>query len=304
MAAAVVAAGAAAAEDVVVAAAGAADARMDRSFRASGFSTSPGAFPGPVDISRARRHSTFREKPLMRWKVGIAGQQAVLHQLAIVVSNDDMRLEVRDDLAFLSGARLDALSDIASVQREAERIVTIMSAFARLLLGVTDSLRVVDVAETPAPDPGTAVAGSSPAPASSDAGTSSSNGAPDAWPRSSLLQSLRLVLSNPAMEQALSLRDTSRLDGTRLSQICRIIESAAGRPAVTRFSGMSQTALQRLHAAASLSAAEGNDAGDDAATAEGSPDRMTLAEARSLVDRLLMAWVGSVARHTPGLQPR
>ena len=30
----------------------------------------------------------------MRWKVGIAGQHTVLHQLAIVVSNDDMRLEV------------------------------------------------------------------------------------------------------------------------------------------------------------------------------------------------------------------
>ncbi len=236
----------------------------------------------------------------MRWKVGIAGQHTVLHQLAIVVSNDDMRLEVRDDLAFLSGARLDALSDIASVQREAERIVTIMSAFARLLLGVGDSLRVVDVVETPAPEPGTAVAGSpqTPAPTPSDTGTSTSNGAPDAWPRSSLLQSLRLVLSNPAMEQALSLRDTSRLDGSRLSQICRIIEGAAGRPAVARFSGMSQTALQRLHAAANSVTADGDDA------AAGAGDGMTLSEARSLVDRLLMAWVGSAARHTPGLQAR
>jgi len=105
------------------------------------------------------------------------------------------------------------------------------------------------------------------------------------------------------MEQALSLRDTSRLDGSRLSQICRIVEAAAGRSAVTRFSGMSQTALQRLHAAASISAAEGDDAAG-AAAADGAADRMTLAEARSLVDRLLMAWVGSVARHTPGLQAR
>jgi hypothetical protein len=241
----------------------------------------------------------------MRWKVGIAGQQAVLHQLAIVIANDDMRLEVRDNLAFLSGARLDALGDIGSVQREAERIVTIMSAFARLLLGITDSLRVVDVAETPAPDPGGQIAASSPspapsaasAPAANGAGPSSQNGVTDAWPRSSLLQSLRLVLSNPAMEQALSLRDTSRLDGSRLSQICRIVEGAAGRSAVARFSGMSQTALQRLHAAAN-----GTADGDDAI--EGGADRMTLAEARSLVDRLLMAWLGSSARHTPGLHAR
>jgi hypothetical protein len=248
----------------------------------------------------------------MRWKVGIAGQHAVLHQLAIVVSNDDMRLEVRGDVAVLSGARLDALDDIAGVQREAERIVTIMSAFARLLLGVGDSLRVVDVSEVPAPDPapdhGGALAepSASPSPSVTPAGTGTSNSqvASDAWPRSSLLQSLRLVLSNPAMEQALSLRDTSRLDGSRLSQICRIVENAAGRSAVARFSGMSQTALQRLHAAANSVAVEGEDAAAGVATADGAADRMTLAEARSLVDRLLMAWVGSAARHTPGLHAR
>lgn len=242
----------------------------------------------------------------MRWKVGIAGQHTVLHQLAIVVSNDDMRLEVRDDLAVLSGARLDALDDIASVQREAERIVTIMSAFARLLLGVGDSLRVVDVAEMPAPDPGAiAEPSGTPSPSLTPAGAGTSNQAvADAWPRSSLLQSLRLVLSNPAMEQALSLRDTSRLDGSRLSQIYRIVEAAAGRPAVARFSGMSQAALQRLHAAATSVTAEGDDAAAGVATAEGAADRMTLAEARSLVDRLLMAWLGSAARHTTGLHAR
>ena len=242
----------------------------------------------------------------MRWKVGIAGQHTVLHQLAIVVSNDDMRLEVRDDVAVLSGARLDALDDITSVQREAERIVTIMSAFARLLLGVGDSLRVVDVAEVPAPDPGDAIADPSASPSLTGAGAGTSNHHPaaDAWPRSSLLQSLRLVLSNPAMEQALSLRDTSRLDGSRLSQICRIVEAAAGRSAVARFSGMSQTALQRLHAAANSGAAEGDDAAAGVAPAEGTAERMTLTEARSLVDRLLMAWVGSAARHTPGLHAR
>jgi hypothetical protein len=243
----------------------------------------------------------------MRWKVGIAGQPAVLHQLAIVVSNDDMRLDAHDGLAFLSGARLDALEDAASVQREAERIVTIMSAFARLLLGVSDSLRVVEVVETPASDAAAAIAESSPSPvaAPNGTGTSAPAGALDGWPRSSLLQSLRLVLSNPAMEQALSLRDTSRLDGNRLSQICRIVEGAAGRSAVSRFSGMSQTALQQLHAAANVWPADGGEAAAGVApTANGSPDGMTLTEARSLVDRLLMAWLGSAARHTPRLQAR
>jgi hypothetical protein len=241
----------------------------------------------------------------MRWKVGIAGQRAVLHQLAIVVSNDDMRLEVGDGAAFLSGARLDALGDVASVQHEAERIVTIMSAFARLLLGVSDSLRVVDVVETSPLAAGAAAVADSPGSPTPSAGggAPAANGGSDAWPRSSLLKSLRLVLSNPAMEEALSLRDTSRLDGSRLSQICRIVEGAAGRSAMARFSGLSQASLQRLHAAANRCAAEGEDA-TAGETAEGASSGMTLAEARSIVDRLLMAWVGSAARHTPGVPAR
>jgi hypothetical protein len=243
----------------------------------------------------------------MRWKVGIAGQRTVLHQLAIVVSNDDMRLEVEDGVAILSGARLDVLDDPASVQREAERIVTIMSAFARLLLGVGDSLRVVDVVEiSPSTAAGAELGAKAgpPSPAPAGAGTPDPNVSTDGWPRSSLLQSLRLVLTNPAMEQALSLRDTSSLDGSRLSQICRIVESAAGRSAVARFSGMSQAALQRLHAVANVPPVEAGDAEDASARPDAAADGMTLAEARSLVDRLLMAWLGSAARHTPGLHAR
>ena len=237
----------------------------------------------------------------MRWKVGIAGQHAVLHQLAIVVSNDDMRLEVRDDLAILSGARLDALGDIASVQREAERIVTITSAFARLLLGVSDSLRVVDVSETPAPDPGAAIAGSpqAPAPATNGVSAPTQNGS-----RGCVAAIVAAAVAAPG---ALESGDGAGPQPARH-------EPARWQPAVAdlpdrrrRGRPVGRRAILRDVADRAAAAARGRERRDsdgDDASADGAPDRMTLTEARSLVDRLLMAWLGSAARHTPGLHAR
>ena len=242
----------------------------------------------------------------MRWKVGIAGQHTVLHQLAIVVSNDDMRLEVRDDVAVLSGARLDALDDIASVQREAERIVTIMSAFARLLLGVGDSLRVVDVAEVPAPDPGDAIAAS--------VGVALGHGRRRRHVQSSPRRGCVAAILAAAVAAAGALEPG---DGAG-PQPARH-EPARWQPAVpdlpdcrSRRRPVGRRPLLRDVADGAAAAARGRKqrgrrrrrCGGGLAPAESTPERMTLTEARSLVDRLLMAWVGSAARHTPGLHAR
>ena len=71
----------------------------------------------------------------MGWRIGIEGPEAIVQQLAIVVSDHDLRLDPRRPIARLSAAELDAIDDERWVRREAERIVAILSAFARLLLG-------------------------------------------------------------------------------------------------------------------------------------------------------------------------
>jgi hypothetical protein len=238
----------------------------------------------------------------MRWNVAVAGRAAILRQLAIVVSNDDIRLDIHGDRALLSGTRLDAFSDAATVRREAERIVTILSAFARLLFGSLDSLSVVEVtraSEHDVDEPGGAPLGGSPAlPVVRPGTVADASGASDAWPTSSVFQSLRLVLSNPAMEEVLGLRDTASLDWARLVQMCRLIEEATRRlPAGVGFSRIPQKAIQRFYDAASR-ASELRQTHADGTVAESSSRGMTLVEAGNLIDRLITVWLGSAARHS------
>jgi hypothetical protein len=238
----------------------------------------------------------------MRWNVGIAGRAAILHQLAIVVSNDDIRLDIHGDRVLLTGTRLDAFGEVANVRREAERIVTILSAFARLLFGSLDSLCVVDVTKVGEPEVEDAASapfgGAQAFQALRPVTVPDTSGASEAWPKSSLFQSLRLVLSNPAMEAVLSLRDTSRLDWSRLVQMCRLIEEATRRlPPGVGFSRIPQKAIQRLYDAASR-AGEIGQAHGEGKVAESSSRWMTLPEAGNLIDRLIITWLGSAARHS------
>lgn len=225
----------------------------------------------------------------MGWRIGIEGPEAIVQQLAIVVSDHDLRLDPRRPIARLSAAELDAIDDERRVRREAERIVAILSAIARLLLGSREPLRVLYVnEERRRTDDG----GDDAAPPS----------APDAWAQSSLFQSLRLALSDPAMAQALRLRDVSHPQWPVLLQIYRVIEGAAGgRAAVQQISGVPEAVLQRF-----LHTAEREARAPDAPTprrAGRRPVPMPIADAGAVVDRLLMTWLGSTARHRPSQPP-
>ena len=104
------------------------------------------------------RQRPRREGPVMRWKVGIEGPPRIVHLLSIVISDHDIRLVAGRSVSVLHGSRLDSLDDAGSVRCQAERIVTILSGSARILLGSTESLHVMDVTESGADaseDPGT-----------------------------------------------------------------------------------------------------------------------------------------------------
>ena len=231
----------------------------------------------------------------MGWRIGVEGPEAIVQQLAIVVSDHDLRLEPRRPIARLSAAELDAIDDEQCARREAERIVAILSASARLLLGSREPLRVLYVNEErrrPAPDAGEgepAVDVVRPPPL-------------DAWAQSSLFQSLRLALADPAMARALQLRDVSHPDWAAMLEIYRVIEAAAGgRTAVQQISGVPDAVLLRF-----LHTAE-REAPPPAARAVRRAGRraapMPIAEAVAVVDRLLMTWLGSAVRHRPSQPP-
>src|SRR5215813_4243817 len=84
----------------------------------------------------------------MKWEVRVQGPGTILKQIALAVSDEDIRLALRDGAFVLSGSRLDGLADAASVGQEAERIVTLLSSSARLSFGSTERLTVGGVSET------------------------------------------------------------------------------------------------------------------------------------------------------------
>jgi hypothetical protein len=238
----------------------------------------------------------------MRWEVRIDGPRAILRQLALAVSDQDIQLVTREEMCMLSGSRLDSLADVRSVRHEAERIITILSSSARLSLGMTESIQVADVTDMRADDSkGVDV---EPPPESPHVRNGRRSTLidwadhPDAWPkRSSLSKSLREALSNPVMEQALRLRNADSLTWTELVRIYEIIEKAAGgMTAVTALCGVPRAAIERLRHASNSMSATGEPGPLGAGDTQPSPDSMTLAEARSLVDRLLMAWLSSATR--------
>jgi hypothetical protein len=231
----------------------------------------------------------------MRWTVGVDGPQNILDQLGIAVSDRDIRLNTGRGGVVLSGSQLESLDDIASVQREAARIVSILSGFARLVLGSTEPLQVLDITEERAEGDviaRVASAAHQPHPR-------------DSWPQSSLFQSLRLALSNPAIEKALRLRDAASLDWHDLLEICTVIEEeAGGKAAVAKFSGVTEAALQRIHDVADSVLAGHVAARRCVGEVLDRPRPVTLSEAEHIVDRLLVTWLSIATRQSAHVPPR
>jgi hypothetical protein len=215
----------------------------------------------------------------MKWQVGIEGPGAVLDQLAIVVSDDDIRLDAHHGRGVLSASRLDSLDDVGSVRREAERIVAVMSACARLLLHSTESLKVRHVIGAGA--------------------NGVDESAPLPWRHSSLFQGLRLALDDPTLEAVLRLRDADRLDWTAVTEICEVIKAGAGgKSGIVRRSGAPERVIRQLCAPAARGARELHAAErSDEQESRGHP---TLPEALELLDRLLVTWLSSVTRQSRG----
>jgi hypothetical protein len=197
------------------------------------------------------------------WEVEVDGPDAILYQLALAISDRDLALIKRGDAVVLAGSRLDAFDEPCSVRREAERILSLLSSAARLLFGSTVSLRPGRILERNPDERG---------PCACDD--------PHAWSRrSSLSASVREALTTPAMEIALRHRDgePSKADFIRIYDI--VENAVGGRRATAALCGVSVATIVRLHREHPTRQAP-----------------MTLEETRRVVDRVLMAWLGSCGR--------
>ena len=240
----------------------------------------------------------------MRWKVGIEGPPGIIHPVAIAVSDHDMRLVAGQNVVILCGSRLDLLDDVCSVRRQSQRIVSILSGSARLLFGSTESLQVTDVTDARADVYTDAVIELPPCEARhrSRPGAGTATDRPsdrNAWSDSLLFKLLRVTLSDPAMEEALRLRDAIDLDWAELVRIYEIIEEAVGGwRAVAGFPCATPTKIQQLFHTTNWVAAAGASVRYGLEDIQPSAGDMTLSEARCLVDHLLLTWLGAATLHT------
>jgi hypothetical protein len=236
----------------------------------------------------------------MRWKVGVEGPPGIVHLLSIVISDHDIRLVAGRNVSVLHGSSLDSLDDACSVRCQAERIVTILSGSARILLGSTEPLQVMDVTDARADvseDPGSHLP-RDPGHLVGRGGRTASgkSGGLGTWSQSSLFKSLRQALSDPAMEKALRLRDAGSLGWPELVRVCEIFEQARGRRAFAGTSDVTRAAIRQLHRTATWVAAADARVQGGLENPQPPPGHLTLSEARCLVDHLLLAWLGCAAR--------
>jgi hypothetical protein len=196
---------------------------------------------------------------------------------------------------------LDLWPDAQTAQREAERIITILSGSARLSLGSTESLHVGDVVECIEDADADAGAGPPDVPRhrlvrQNEFTVIDGPGDRYAWSQQSTLsKSVREALLNPAMEEALRLRNTGSLNWAELLRIYALIEKATGgKLAVAAFCGVTDAAITRFQQSADSVAVAERPGPNGHEHPEELP--MALTDARSFVDRLLMAWLGASTR--------
>ena len=235
----------------------------------------------------------------MRWEIQIDGPRAILRQLALVVSDNDIRLVRRDDHFFLSGSLLDSCGDIGNVRCEAGRIITLLSGSARLSLGSTESLHIGVVTACEKITDREPIEDSREAPrtrkldAVEHRSISQANGIRGNGGRRFPSRCAKRSRIGRWRRRS-SCVNAADLNWVELVTIYNVIEEATGgRPAVASFSGVTENAIKRLHQTAKSVAGAEDGARDDRGTQPTSIP-MTLTEARSFIDHLLMSWFASV----------
>jgi hypothetical protein len=239
----------------------------------------------------------------MTWEVAIVGPPAVLAELqhAFPIGGDPSLVSVEGRWVLRSG-RFEPVADAQAVFQEAEGIIISLSGIARLLLAAEAPLTIGGVTEVRAngtrvnyvqPATGGATLGPSIA---STVATRLGGVVEEHRPSDRSPAWLRRAIADPEVARALRLRDAGDMSWTDLYRLFEIVRAAAGGEEVVRARGWAtRSELDRFgHSANSVTAA-GDEARHGIERTQPPRKPMTLAEARTLIDRLLERWIGEGA---------
>jgi len=238
----------------------------------------------------------------MEWEVRVTGSKVVLGQLFDVLKDREPRL-VRDGETFvLRATEFRSLADSGSVLARAKKIVEVLSGFARLELQSVESLEVSSVTRLRADglrdyfldaEPGRYRVTGVPISIVVQRADGTAEGRK---PAEGIAIWFPKAVLDPAMSQALRLRDSADLSWTDLYRIFEVIQAGLGDESgsVARGWATPDTVRRFRHSANSVAVA-GDRARHGVERTEPPARPMTIDEARGFVDGLLRHWLGESA---------
>jgi hypothetical protein len=235
----------------------------------------------------------------MEWEIVLGGPEPILEELAHAFTAGPTRILRTGDGFVLKDATFADLIDASQVRERATVILQSLSAISRLLLQGTESLRINSVVEV-RPDGtrnisievGSAVLKISGGLVSVQ--LARADGSIEVRrPSDPAAAWLAKAITTPEAARALRLRDKQDLSWADLYRLFEVIQGAVGGTQVLIDRGWASRAQIRRfkHSADSVTAA-GDQARHGVEATAPPADPMSISEARSLIDILLVRWLG------------
>lgn len=233
------------------------------------------------------------------WEVVVDGTDADLTLLVNLVERSDIQFSRQGDQVILRANSFERFSEAVEVKAEAERILTSLSGSVSLRLSMMLRLRAgticrigpgyrreshafanVAIARTRVMPPRVTV--------------TREDGLEDVMsPQSEVDRILDVALRDPIVERVLRLRSNPRRDWSDLYRIYEIVEHDVGKRTIIRNGWASDNELTRFARSASSVTVAGDTARHGVERQDPPPRPLTLAEANSLIDRILEKWLST-----------
>ncbi|MFQ5839585.1 MAG: hypothetical protein ACE5HK_02575 [Candidatus Methylomirabilales bacterium] len=233
----------------------------------------------------------------MHWQVDLVGDAADLRMLADSLNGPDVAVVPVSDGYVLRAVEFAAASNAREVRVRAEKIITALSGATRLILGAHEPIKIGTV--TQVGDDGSKYIFVSVEPAVARArampvgltvirrdGTVEHH-----RPADSINDLVPTILEDPAVEKALRLRNADALSWVELYRLYEVVEGDVSRSHIVGSGWAADSELTRFKHTANSERAAGDAARHGKEVTQPPKRAMTLSTARSLVDRILRAWI-------------
>jgi|LGVF01.1.fsa_nt_gb hypothetical protein len=236
----------------------------------------------------------------MRWEVDITGDPADLRRLSEAMRGGDTLICDRDSAFVFRSAQFDSFEDANDVRAHAQEIVTSLSGYSRLVLGTHKPIKVGSVVMVR--DDGTKNAFVQLEPViirarmlASLSVTRADGTVEHHGPADSVKDWLKAAGQDPAVAKALRLSNADSLSWVELYRIYEVVEGDVARSHIVASGWVKDSEIRRFKHTANSVGACGDQARHGKENTQPPKNTMSLSQAKSLIDRLLKAWIASKA---------